>query len=296
MLSHEHISILDWILHFFEADAAETQMVPLLHATLQSLDVRSEDTTSHSLIMRYLPRLLALREKRKDHHLETFINNFMSTMVPFGFIEGPSYCGVASSWSEEVETRWRTAQSFVDSAMLDELACQLSFTRSSTLDITVFTFYRSQKIRRQVAALLLASEFSIEYVGSILYQLFNSSTPGDSYLGDLNQRFASPILKEALRDAKGNHPDLARRILRRMFSLCDKQMLSSALLEHYSTSHNISNLCFVGALAQDGYITTSIATKMLQLSMKDVVSLLSEENQSVSKRKDAMVALGELRC
>lgn len=294
MFSHEHIAVLDRILHSFEAKAVDPQMVLLMNATLQSLDIRSEDTIIRSLIMQRLPRLLALQEKRKDHHLDTFINTVMSTMVPSGFIDGPSYNGVASSWSKDVEARWRTARRTVEATMLDEIARELSFNLSSTLDITIFTFYRSQRIRHQVAALLLATEFSIEHVGLTLYQIFNSSTPEDSYLGDLNQRFASTIVKEALSDAKGNHIHLAQRTLRQMFSLCDNQVLSSVLLEHYSTSHNISSLCFAGALAEDDCITSLIAAKMLHISMKDIVSLLSEQNHHVSTRKGAMVAIGEL--
>lgn len=294
MLPHEHLSVLDQIQHTLEAGYEDNRIIILLHTTLNILGTRAFDRDLHHLIMQRLPALLSLRSRLQgDRPLNNFVHSQLSTIIPFGFTSNPNFEGTASSWARQIEARWTTARSPFDLAIFNDIVQHLTFEQPGDFDILAPSFWRSPKVRQQTANLFLAKNMPIKEYGSALYQLLDSSTKEDLYVEAITQKYAKSLVKEALRDAGRDDSKAFKKALHRMFSIGDKDFVSSLFLDQYQRVHDISSLEFVSKLAEEDYLKPLMVIWILEVSMKDIVSLLSEGNTDDPQRQKAVIAISE---
>lgn len=251
---------------------------------LNELDVSCEIRDAALLRLRGLLKLK--KTLQENAVLHQFALTQFSTLVPVGFVGD----GLASITVTDIEERWNLARNSSSLSALGDFFSYLHMGDTGDIDLLVPCLYRSKLLREQTAHLFVQDTSTYQRVPALLYHLLDASAPNDSWIQEVCRIYASIVTKYIFSPKRLIPQDMDQQILYRIIALMDDASVRSLLQEHSCT--HISSLVFISSVVNAYSLTPKERGKVIEMSMKGIVSFLSDENTDSFARKRVMSAIG----
>lgn len=293
MTPEEQLKILDHILTNANLDPSQNILSQTLFIAIDHLGKLFDKVELVSLIYQRIPRLLSLSARIQDSSkIQDFVVICLSASVPYGLLPPTQKPPTLQRWTMLAEKQWNICSVPIP----EEIFMALDHTKFDSLgDLRLVSplLYRSQALRRRFSNFVQSQNPSRPASFIPLRILLDCSSKQDDYLPSISAHFTPSIVRSVLFTSNSKELEFSTSCLWRMFNICDREFLESALKNQCTDIRDTRPLPLLGALAKNDFLQPPTGNQLVLSLLNPIVSFLSEGYPNTSADKLIMRGLSK---